>query len=104
MKIYKCTVSYRYSSGGRGPVLCKVFFIEADEPATAFVKAQQETKNLYNVYPPRIEEFVMPYIDFSCTKEKVIRDYGEIAFKEAIKELVDSEIHKTSDGSKRTYL
>ncbi len=103
MKIYKCTVGYRYY-GCRGPVLCKVLLIEADDPVAAFVKASQETKNLYQVSEPEIEEFVIPHIDFNYTKKEAIKEFGTKEYEKAKEYLSYGTIRKTSDGSKRDYL
>lgn len=99
MKIFKCSVSHR-SGTINDYIYKKVFFIKADSPIAAYVKAEMETKGINNqVYPPVIEEWEPPCVDFECNLDDVTREYGTLAV-DAARNKIRKTIDKTKDGTR----
>ena len=100
MKIFKCSVEHR-SGAINDCIYKKVFFIKADSPIAAYVRAEMETKSInHQVYPPEIEEWEPPCVDFECTLDDVTREYGTLAV-DAARKAMRSTINKTKDGTRR---
>ena len=100
MKIFRCSVSHR-SGGINDCIYKKVLFIKADSPIAAYVRAKMETKSINReVYPPEIEEWEPPCVDFECTLDDVTREYGTLAV-DAARKAMRSTINKTKDGTRR---
>lgn len=99
MKIFRCSVSHR-SGTINDCIYKKVFFIKADSPIAAYVKAEMETKGInHQVYPPVIEEWEPPCIDFECNLNDITREYGTLAVS-AARNKIRKTIDKTKDGTK----
>lgn len=82
MSLYICKVAHRT---GIQPerIQCKRFYIEADCALAAYIKAQELTKGINNtVYPPEIEEYIPPKVDYTVTLQQMINEYGTKTYKE----------------------
>ena len=100
MKIFKCSISHR-SGAINDFIYKKVFFIKADSPIAAYVKAEMEAKGInHQVYPPVIEEWEPPCIDFECSLDDVTRKYGTLAVDAAKSKMRYMTIEKTKDGTR----
>ena len=100
MKIFRCSVSHR-SGGINDCIYKKVLFIKADSPIAAYVRAKMETKSINReVYPPEIEEWEPPCVDFECNLDDITREYGTLAV-DAARKAMRSTINKTKDGNRR---
>ena len=100
MKVFKCSVSHR-TGAINDCIRKKVFFIKADDPIAAYVKAEMETRGInHEVYPPIIEEWEPPCIDFECRLDDVKREYGTLVVDAAKSKVGHQTIYKTKDGTR----
>lgn len=100
MPIFRCSVRHR-SGAINDRIYKKVLFIKADSPVAAYVKAEIETKGINReVYPPVIQEWEPPRIDFECSLDDVMRECGTLAVNAAAKATRYVTIYKTSDGTR----